>query len=255
MFRYFVRLSYLGTNYCGWQIQPNSSTIQQIINQAFTLILKENIEVTGCGRTDTGVHAQNFIAHFDSKENFILDELKQLIFALNRFLPPDISIHEIFEVNETSHARFDAISRTYIYKITTTKNPFLFSTSWYRYGDLDIEKMNKASNKMIEFKDFSCFSKSKTQVKTNNCEIKESFWIKNDNGLYEFKITADRFLRNMVRAIVGTMIEIGSGKLKWEEIENIIKSQNRSQAGFSVPAKGLTFCDIKYPESIYKLTI
>lgn len=248
-YRYFVKLSYKGTHFHGWQIQPNAISVQEVLTKAFTTILKENIEITGAGRTDTGVHAINFIAHFDSEKNNLSNNSK-LIFKLNSFLPKDIAIHDIRRVNNDAHARFDAISRTYHYNIHTQKDPFLLESSNYMPYNIDIDAMNEAAKLLFNFTDFTSFSKLHTDVKTNNCKITEAFWIVADHKL-KFTISADRFLRNMVRAIVGTLLEIGKGKLTISDFITIIESKNRSNAGVSVPAQGLFLVNIEYPSSIY----
>lgn len=248
--RYFIELSYNGKNYHGWQIQQNAITIQEVLNNKLSTLLNQEIYVVGCGRTDTGVHASQFFAHFDIETK--LNEIEKLIFKLNRFLPEDIAIHNIFEVNKDASSRFDAISRTYKYYISLNKSPFIVDTSYQITYNFDIDKMNKASEILYNYKDFSCFSKSGTQTATNNCEITFANWEKIDGKLI-FAITANRFLRNMVRAIVGTLIEIGKGDIEPEEIKNIIKSKSRSKAGTSAPAKGLFLTEIQYPENITKL--
>lgn len=248
--RYFIKLSYKGTNYHGWQIQPNAITIQEVLNKAFSTILRESIEITGAGRTDTGVHALNYVAHFDSEQERLTEDGK-LLFKINGFLPKDIVVHSIEQVNNEAHARFDAISRTYNYYIHQKKDPFLLESSYFLNQNLDVDLMNKASKLLFDFTDFTSFSKLHTDVKTNNCNITEAFWIFEDHKLF-FTITADRFLRNMVRAIVGTLIEIGKHKLSLEDFVKIINNKNRSEAGVSVPAHGLFLTNIKYPDNIYK---
>lgn len=247
--RYFIQLSYKGTNYHGWQIQPNAISVQEILTKAFSTILREEIEITGAGRTDTGVHASYFIAHFDSeKENLNLD--KKLIFKLNSYLPKDIAIYKILAVHPEAHARFDANSRTYYYYIHQQKDPFLLETSYYLPQKLDIDLMNKACELLFQFNDFTSFSKLHTDVKTNNCIIKKAFWTQ-DYYKLKFTITADRFLRNMVRAIVGTLIDIGKKKITLEDFIQIIENKNRSDAGISVPAQGLFLANITYHKNIF----
>ncbi|OFX89178.1 MAG: tRNA pseudouridine(38-40) synthase TruA [Bacteroidetes bacterium GWF2_33_16] len=247
--RYFVQLSYLGTNYCGWQIQPNGNTVQQVLNNAFSTILQESIEITGAGRTDTGVHASYFMAHFDSlKENLHLDQ--KILLKLNGILPLDIAIQKIFAVKSDAHTRFNATSRTYNYFIHQQKDPFLLKTSWYFPYKLDINMMNEASEMMIHFSDFTSFSKLHTDVKTNNCKVFSAMWTQ-ENYKICFTIKADRFLRNMVRAIVGTILEVGKGKIDLEEFVQIVESKNRSEAGISVPAHGLFLSAIEYHKDIF----
>lgn len=248
-YRYFIRLSYQGTNYHGWQIQPNAISVQEVLCKAFSTILRENIEITGAGRTDTGVHATNFIAHIDSiKDNLHKDS--KIIFKLNSILPKDIAIHSIKKVKNNAHARFDATSRTYHYFIHQAKDPFILETSTYIPFQLDIDKMNAAAELLFDYTDFTSFSKLHTDVKTNNCKVTKAIWTISDKKLH-FTITADRFLRNMVRAIVGTLIEIGKGKITINDFKNIIESKNRSNAGTSVPAQGLFLVQIDYPAEIY----
>jgi len=236
MYRYFIKLAYKGTHYHGWQIQDNAHTVQEELNTKISLMLGETVSLVGCGRTDTGVHAREFYAHFEiSKE---LNDLQDLAFRLNGFLPDDIVIYEIFKVSSELHARFDAKSRTYKYYISRVKNPFLTGQSFYYHGKLDIANMNAACKILFEHTDFTSFSKLHTQTKTNNCKILEARWEEIGQELV-FTIRADRFLRNMVRAIVGTMIEIGSGKLGVEDMKRVIEAKDRSGAGFSVPAEGL----------------
>lgn len=247
--RYFIQLSYLGTNYCGWQIQPNEPTVQEVLNTAFSTILQEKIEITGAGRTDTGVHASYYIAHFESL-NTLLHNDQKILLKINGFLPIDIAVQKIIQVLPDAHARFNATSRTYNYFIHQQKDPFIVDTSWFLPYKLDIQKMNDACNLLLQFTDFTSFSKLHTDVKTNNCKIFRAQWIRDDYKLI-FSIKADRFLRNMVRAIVGTMIDVGRGKINLEDFVQIIESKNRSEAGMSVPAHGLFLVDIEYPTEIF----
>jgi tRNA pseudouridine38-40 synthase len=248
-YRYFIKLSYKGTHFHGWQIQPNAISVQEVLTKAFCTILRENIEITGAGRTDTGVHAINFIAHFDSEKSNLNNDEK-FLFKLNSLLPREIAVHNVSKVKQDAHARFDAISRTYHYHIHTQKDPFLLESSSFMPYDFDINAMNRAAKLLFNFTDFTSFSKLHTDVKTNNCKITEAFWTVADHRL-KFTVSADRFLRNMVRAIVGTLIEIGKGKLTINDFITIIESKNRSNAGVSVPAQGLFLVNIKYPSSIY----
>ncbi len=242
--RYFIQLSYKGTNYHGWQIQPNAITIQEVLTKTLSTILREEVEITGAGRTDTGVHASYFVAHFDSKCND-LDKDKKFMFNINSLLPHDIAIHKILKVNNEAHARFDATSRTYHYFIHQQKDPFLTESSYYLPHKLDIDLMNKACELLLQFTDFTSFSKLHTDVKTNNCRIESALWEK-DSYKLSFTITADRFLRNMVRAIVGTLIDIGKHKTTLEGFIQIIENRNRSDAGTSAPAHGLFLTNITY---------
>ena len=240
--RYFIHLSYNGKNYCGWQRQPHSLSVQEELEKAMSLLLREPIALVGAGRTDTGVHARNYFAHFDYTPSLP----HNLVNKLNSFLPKEIAIKDIFSVSDSAHARFDATSRTYQYFISLEKKPFLYEQSYYLFQSLDISLMNEACKILFEFNDFQCFSKSNTDVKTYICELKEAHW-REEEGLLIFRITADRFLRNMVRAIVGTMIEVGNKKISLTEFRSIIESKNRSKAGFSVPGNALFLEEITYP--------
>lgn len=244
--RFFIELSYNGKAYHGWQDQPNAISVQEVLENALSTLLKEKITIVGAGRTDTGVHAIQMFAHFDTAKTF---SIEKLIYNLNSFLPNDIAVQDVFKVNDDAHARFDAISRTYKYRISLGKNVFSFNNTYNFKKDLDLEKMNEASKILFEYSNFKCFSRSNTDVKTYNCNIMEAKWILQQDELV-FTIKADRFLRNMVRAIVGTMIEIGTGKMKVEQLHNVIKSKDRSQAGASVPGQALYLTKIEYPKSI-----
>jgi tRNA pseudouridine38-40 synthase len=242
--RYFIELSYDGTNYHGWQVQPNAVTVQELLDNALSTVLREPIATTGCGRTDTGVHATQFFAHFDSKAPGIGHQA--LVNSLNGILPPDIAIKRIIDVHPEAHARFDATQRSYQYHIHFGKDPFRVNRSWELRDKPDIALMNAAAKILMEYTDFSCFSKSNTQTFTNNCKIVIAEWVESEDGLV-FHISADRFLRNMVRAIVGTLIAIGRKEIEPEAIRQIIQSKNRSKAGTSVPACGLYLTEVKYP--------
>lgn len=244
--RYFIELSYNGKSFHGWQNQPNAETVQNTIEQALSMLLKQNINIVGAGRTDTGVHALQMFAHFNVEMQL---DTKHLIFKLNAFLPKTIAVHNIFLVKDNAHARFDALSRTYIYRIAFNKNVFTYDNAYHLKHHLDMERMNIAGKILFDYKDFQCFSKSNTDVKTYDCNITEAHW-KIENSELVFTISANRFLRNMVRAIVGTMIEIGSDKMNVEELHNVIKSKNRSNAGASVPGYALYLSKIEYPKSI-----
>lgn len=246
--RYFIELSYNGKNYHGWQIQPNEISIQEAIEKALSLLLKETISVVGCGRTDTGVHARQFYLHFDSTE--VLDKEK-LKFKLNSFLPDDIAIFQIHSVKDDAHARFQAISRSYQYKISVKKDVFRKELSMeVSHTKLNIELMNKAAGMLLAYSDFKCFSRTKTDVKTYICDISEAYWIQDGHQLI-FTISANRFLRNMVRAIVGTLLEVGKERMSLEEFQQVIKSRDRAMAGASVKAKGLFLTEVKYPKHIF----
>lgn len=253
--RYFIELAYDGTNYHGWQVQPNALTVQELLDKALTTLLRQPIETTGCGRTDTGVHAKDFFVHLDvvapqPPEGGVEGALQKLplqgVRGVNALLPYDIAVKQIIPVHPEAHARFDATLRSYEYHIHFEKNPFLNGYSWLLRDKPDLGLMNRAAEIVMEYTDFSCFSKSNTQVKTNNCKIAKAEWLETENGIV-FHISADRFLRNMVRAIVGTLIMVGRGEMQPEDIRKIIESKNRSNAGMSVPACGLYLTEIKYP--------
>jgi len=244
--RYFLELSYNGKAYHGWQNQPNAISVQEVIEDALSKLLREQIAIVGAGRTDAGVHAKQMFAHFDTDVEFLNENLN---FKLNSFLPKDIAIRNIFEVKADAHTRFDAISRTYIYRISKHKNVFEFDNSYYLKHDLDIDKMNEASKTLFNYENFKCFSRSNTDVKTYNCNIMKAEWRVAGDELI-FTIKANRFLRNMVRAIVGTMVDIGLGKTKVEALQEIIESQNRVNAGASVPGHALYLAQIEYPKDI-----
>tara|TARA_Y100000739_G_scaffold228540_1_gene240595 strand:+ start:859 stop:1605 length:747 start_codon:yes stop_codon:yes gene_type:complete len=243
--RYLLELSFNGTNYHGWQIQPKSVSVQETIEKCISTILNKEISIVGAGRTDAGVHASYFCAHFDSL-NIIQDKL-DFVHKLNSFLPNDISIYNIYNVSNDFHARFDALSRTYNYKINTKKNPFLLDRSYFIKKDIDFSKMNLAALKLYNYRDFKCFSKSNSDVHTFDCEITNVGW-RYEKNYWLFEISANRFLRNMVRAIIGTLIEIGEGKKQINHIDKVIISKKREEAGYSVPAHGLYLTNIIYPE-------
>ncbi len=247
--RYFIFISYKGTSYHGWQVQPNSVTVQKILDDALTIILDEEIATTGAGRTDTGVHALVFCAHFDSLSPDLATS-KNLIFKLNRYLPDDISVTGVKRVVTDANARYSAISRTYRYYISRTKDPFWKESSWFLHGNIDVTAMNKACDLIISHSDFTSFSKLHSDTKTNICKLYNAVWEEADNRLI-FTIKSDRFLRNMVRAIVGTLVDIGLGKIDLKEFEAIIQAKDRCKAGTSAPAKGLFLFDIEYPEEIF----
>jgi tRNA pseudouridine38-40 synthase len=247
--RYFIFISYKGTSYHGWQIQPNSITVQKVLEEALSVILNETITTIGAGRTDTGVHAVFFCAHFDSISPELLS-VKNLVFRLNQYLPADISVNYIKKVVPDANARYSAISRTYKYYISRIKDPFFDNSSWLLHGDIDISSMNKACELLYQYDDFTSFSKLHSDTKSNICKIYSASWEESDNRLV-FKIKADRFLRNMVRAIVGTMVEVGIGKMDLNDFEEIILAKDRCEAGKSAPAKGLFLADIEYPEEIF----
>lgn len=244
--RFFLEIAYDGTAYHGWQTQPNAIAVQEKLNQALFTFLREEVETLGAGRTDTGVHAKQLYVHFDSNNTILSENPFRAIQAINALLPFDISVQRIIPVHNDAHARFDASERSYEYHTHTSKNPFLINKSWLLRDIPDIDKMNTAAEFLLGTKDFECFSKSNTQVFTNICTIKEAHWERNGNH-YIFHITADRFLRNMVRAIVGTLLEIGVKGKPVSFIEEVLESMSRSKAGVSVPAHGLYLTRVIYP--------
>ncbi|MBO4499959.1 MAG: tRNA pseudouridine(38-40) synthase TruA [Bacteroidaceae bacterium] len=250
--RYFIYLSYDGSGYCGWQIQPGSPSVQQTIENAFSLFMRQNIRVTGAGRTDTGVHARTMVAHFD------LDNPADTLWMtskLNCILPDDIAIQRIVPVAPSAHARFDATSRTYRYYVSLVKTPFAAKYSWQLSVKPDFELMNQAAKLLLDTSDFTSFSKLHTDTKTNNCRVIEADWEERGQGLWVFTITADRFLRNMVRAIVGTLLDVGRHKLTIADFTEIVNGLDRCLAGDSAPAHGLFLEGITYPEIIFNTTI
>ena len=250
MRRYFIYLGYNGKNFNGWQIQPNGITVQQSIEEALATLLRKPVPVVGAGRTDAGVHARLMVAHFDWE-----DEVADLSFLeekLNRLLPKDIAIYQIVPVIPEAHARFDATSRTYKYYITTKKDPFNYDLVYKMSGKIDFERMNDSCRILFDYIDFTSFSKLHTDVKTNNCRIYEAGWLQ-DGDVWVFTIRADRFLRNMVRAIVGTLLEVGRGKLTLEGFRNVIEQKDRCKAGISVPGHALFLVNVTYPEHLFNI--
>ena len=249
--RYFLNISFTGTDYHGWQTQHNADdTVQAICNTALSKVLKHPVSLMGCGRTDTGVHAEEFFAHFDTEEKNLVKDKSTWLYKFNSVLPFSIAVNDIMAVKPEANARFGATSRTYKYIIATHKDPFLLGSSLLFPLPLDIDKMNEAASKLKNFKEFSSFKKTHTQNKTDECTIKYAHWKKEGHKLI-FTITADRFLRNMVRAIVGTMLNVGKGKYSVEEFCRIIESKNRSRAGASVLACGLYLAKVEYPKDIF----
>ena len=243
--RYFIHLAYNGTTYHGWQIQPNASSVQETLENAFSLLLSETIGIVGCGRTDTGVHASDFYAHFEIEKELSEVDLAQLTFKANSFLSEDIRIYRIFVVNDDVHARFSATARTYQYHVSNVKQPFGKDFCHRVFYNPDIELMNKAADILFEYTDFTSFSKLHTQTATNNCTILYARWDMVGEE-YVFTISANRFLRNMVRAITGTLLEVGRGKLSLDDFRKVIESKNRCNAGTSLPAKALFLTKVEY---------
>jgi len=246
LLRYFIEIAYNGKAYCGWQNQPNALSVQEVLEKALSTLLGETISVTGAGRTDAGVHAKQLFAHFDVAP---IMNTEQLCHRLNSFLPKDISVPSLFAVQADAHARFDATAREYEYHIALKKDPFLEGLAYQVFLLPNVERMNEAAKVLFEYEDFQCFSRSNTDVKTYYCSITKAHWEKRGDTLV-FTIAANRFLRNMVRAIVGTLLEIGYGKLTLDDFKAIIESKNRSNAGASAPAHGLYLTKVIYPENI-----
>ena len=245
--RYFLELSYHGGNYHGWQKQPNAMSVQEVLEKALTTILRVPTPITGAGRTDAGVHAEQMYAHFDADAFESTDDFTH---QLNRLLPWDIAIQKIHPVTADAHARYDALERTYVYEIMQRKDVFSHGLRYFYKPALSISSMNDAAEILMDYEDFECFSKVNTDVKTFLCEIAHAKWEETSFG-YCFTISANRFLRNMVRAIVGTLIEVGQGKRSVHDVRKLIESKDRSQAGFSAPAHGLYLADIEYPKTIF----
>ena len=246
--RYFLQISYKGANYHGWQVQPNAASVQEVMERVLSTLLHESINTVGAGRTDAGVHASFFMLHFDTEKADINSE--NFIYRLNSFLPNDVAVQQIKKVKNDAHARFSAVSRTYKYYLTTEKNPFTTETVYRCKQKPDMKMMNEAAKILFEYVDFTSFSRLHTNVKTNDCKIYQAEWVEEENMLI-FKIKADRFLRNMVRAIVGTLLEVGKGKLSKDDFRRIIEKKDRKFAGTSAPAHGLFLVDIDYPKDIY----
>lgn len=247
--RYFIQFSYDGTAYHGWQVQPNAISVQQRLNEALSLLLRQNIETTGAGRTDTGVHAAMMVAHFDfqPQDEKVMPKLSALADKLNRILPPDIAVQEVRPVADDAHARFDAVSRTYHYRVYTGKAPFLRHYALRLHFMPDYEAMNRAAKVLLQTADFTSFSKLHTDAKTNICRVTQARWVQESPICWRFEITADRFLRNMVRAVVGTLLEVGRGKITEADFERIVAQKNRCSAGESVAGNALSLVEITYP--------
>ena len=245
--RYFFDIAYKGSDYHGWQRQRNALSIQEVLEDHLGTVLREKVDIVGSGRTDTGVHARQQFFHVDISEKINIDPFRT---KLNSFLPRDISISKIYLVKEDAHARFDAVRRSYEYIITSNKDPFLDDYSYRFNQELDLNAMNKATEFLIGRQDFECFSRVKTDVNNFYCEIFESKWTKEDE-LLKYTISANRFLRGMVRAVVGSLLDVGIGKRKPEYLKQVIKSRDRKKAGRAVPAKGLYLTEVKYPGSVF----
>lgn len=238
-----MEIAYKGTQYNGWQHQPNQPTVQAAVKNAISTLLREETTVLGCGRTDTGVHATQYFLHFDSSERV---EEERMVFRLNGILDPDVAVKRIIAVSSDAHARFDATERTYQYFIHSEKNPFLRDTSAYISDKLNLDAMNEASRMLLNTENFESFSKVNTEVNNFNCKLSHAKWTPLQDQ-WMFEITANRFLRNMVRAVVGTLLEVGTGKISLSDFDEVIQSRSRSRAGKSVAAKGLFLTNVKYP--------
>ena len=248
MARYFIELSYDGAAYCGWQRQPDAPTVQQTVEKALSTLLRSDIEVVGAGRTDTGVNTCYYVAHFDTDTPFDADQLR---YKLNLMLPHDISIDSVTAVDAEAHARFDAKEREYTYYISTVKNPFRRASAWIYYVPLDVEKMNEAARLLLEYDDFTSFAKLNSNNKTNICRVMKAEWSVEEGGVLRFTIRADRFLRNMIRAIVGTLVDVGRGRYTVEDFRSIIESKDLSRSSSGAPAQGLFLSDVVYPAELF----
>lgn len=246
--RYFIFLAYDGTEYHGWQYQPNAMSVQQRLQEALSVLLDGDVSCVGAGRTDTGVHARMMVAHFDTDEAVDTD---RLVFKLNGLLPSDISVYRVVPVLADAHARFSALSRRYRYYISLRKDPFNVRYVARMYYTLDFDVMNRAAALLLRYDDFGSFCKAHSDNKTNICHVTQAIWMRQDEDVYCFEITADRFLRNMVRAIVGTLLDVGRGKITLGQFEEVIQSSDRCVAGDSVPAQGLFLEEISYPQDIF----
>ena len=246
--RYFVFFSYDGAKYHGWQVQPNAISVQECLNKSLSMLLRQPIETVGAGRTDAGVNARNMAAHFDCDRVIDCNWLRD---KLNRLLPPDIAVDRLQKVRNDAHARFDAKARTYHYFVYTRKNPFLRYFATRLHFEPDYELMNRAAEELLSVSDFTSFSKLHTDVKTNICRVTRARWTETEPGLWRFEITADRFLRNMVRAVVGTLLEVGRGRMTIEQFRDVIACKDRCAAGDSVPGNALALVDVVYPEEIF----
>lgn len=243
--RYFLRLSYNGAPFCGWQRQPNAPSVQEVIEKALSMVLRRETAIVGAGRTDTGVHARCMYAHFDVPEP--IADSQRFLRGLNSIVGRDIAFHELIEVAPDAHARFDATSRTYRYFVNTEKSPFLYGQSWLAPANFDFDAMNRAAEILLKTDDFTSFAKLHTDNKTNICRVARAQWVKmEEEGRWYFEITADRFLRNMVRAVVGTLADVGRGKLSEEGFAEIIAAKNRCEAGTSMPAQALFLWNVTY---------
>ena len=244
MARFFLRLGYRGAPFHGWQVQPNAESVQAVVETALSTVLRKPISIVGAGRTDTGVNARIMYAHFDF--DGVLQYNDRILVSLNRLVGRDIVVHDIIPVHDDAHARFDAKARTYKYFVAFKKTPFFYPLSWYCPNGLDLKRMNEAARTLIDTEDFTSFAKLHSDVKTNICKVSKAEWAKEGDSMAVFTITADRFLRNMVRAIVGTLVDVGRGKLTKEDFRRIIESKDRCCAGQSMPGEALFLWDVEY---------
>jgi tRNA pseudouridine38-40 synthase len=244
--RYFISLAYKGTHFHGWQVQPNAVSVQEKINEGLSMLLKEDVMILGAGRTDAGVHAKQMYAHFDTDNEF---DCEKIAYRLNSYIDDAILIKSIFSVSDTTHARFHATARTYEYWLCQEKNPFLKDGAWMMYSNLDFGLMNEAAAYLTEVKDFTSFAKIHSDVKTHICDVRKAIW-EQKGDVWVFTIEADRFLRNMVRAIVGTLVDVGKGKMTLQEFKNVITKMDRGSAGVSAPAPGLYLVKVEYPQEL-----
>ncbi len=247
--RYFIELQYNGAAYCGWQRQQGQPSVQQTLEAALSTYLREAIEVVGAGRTDTGVHAAYYVAHFDCAGS--IEDPEQTLYKLNRILPDDIAVTALCEVAAEAHARFDAVEREYRYYITPRKNAFTRPLVWQYFVSLDVEKMNRAAEVLLEERDFTSFAKLNSNNKTNICRVVKAEWSEDEHGVLCFTIRADRFLRNMVRAIVGTLVDVGRGRYTVEEFAEIVRSRDLARSSGGAPAQGLYLYDVRYPDTLF----
>lgn len=251
--RYFIELRYKGAAYCGWQRQNDVPSVQQTLESALSTLLRAEIEVVGAGRTDTGVNASYYVAHFDTEQ--AVADTEQLVYKLNLILPEDIAVFSVREVAPEAHARFDAVRREYRYYIEQKKNPFTREGSWQYYVPLDVEAMNRAAESLLSYEDFTSFAKLNSNNKTNICHIYHAEWVREESDRLCFTVAADRFLRNMVRALVGTLVDVGRGRYTPEQFEEIVASRDLSRSSGGAPAQGLFLSDVRYPEDIFRRTI
>ena len=248
MFRYFIYFSYDGAAYHGWQVQPNAITVQQVLEEALAKLVRQPVPLVGAGRTDAGVNAACMVAHGDFPAEL---DTRQLVYKLNKILPPDIAVSDVRRVRDDAHARFDALSRRYNYRVVTAKSPFARKYACRVMPGIDFEAMNRAASVLYEYTDFTSFSKLHTDVKTNNCKVTFAQWRQVGENEWVFEIEADRFLRNMVRAIVGTLLLVGRGKMTLDGFRAVIENKARGEAGDSAKGEALFLVDVKYPDTIF----